>query len=52
MNKTWRLILLMAGTFVFAVVALVLANSQDHPGLDHSKMNMPENSADSQSLSH
>ena len=37
MSKTWRLLLLMAGTFVFAVVALVMANSQDH-----SKMNMPD----------
>ena len=55
MNRTWRLILLMAGTFVFAVLALVVANSQDHPGMadmDHSKMNMPENSADSQEMDH
>jgi len=55
MTKTSRLILLMAGTFVFAVLALVLANSQDHPGMagmDHSKMNMPANSADSQEMDH
>jgi hypothetical protein len=47
MTKTWRLILLMAGTFVFAVLALVLANSQDHSGMagmDHSKMDMPHGS--------
>ncbi len=55
MTKTWRLILLMAGTFVFAVLALVLANSQDRPGMagmDHSKMNMPGNSADSHEMDH
>jgi hypothetical protein len=39
MSKTWRLILLIVGTFIFAVVALALANSQDHSrsaGIDHS----------------
>ena len=49
MSKTWRLLLLVAGTFVFAVLALVMANSQDHPamaGMDHSKMDMPQGSAD------
>jgi hypothetical protein len=29
MGKTWRLILLVTGTFIFAVLALVLANSED-----------------------
>jgi len=50
MSKTLRLLLLVAGTFVFAVLALVVANSQDHPamsGMGHSKMNMPESAADS-----
>jgi hypothetical protein len=53
MSNNRRLLLLIAGTFVFAVLALVLANSQDHssmPGMDHSKMNMPEGSADPQEM--
>ena len=57
MSKTWRLLLLMAGTFVFAVVALVMANSQDHSnmsGMDRSKMNMSESSdkPDAQEMGH
>ena len=49
MSKTWRLLLLMAGTFVFAVLALVLANSQDHSGMDRSKMN---DKGDAQEMGH
>ena len=55
MSNNRRLLLLIAGTFVFAVLALVLANSQDHPGMvgmDHSKMSMSEHSADSQAMDH
>jgi len=57
MSKTWRLLLLIAGTFVFAVLALVLANSQDHPsmpGMDHSQMTMPQGSdqSDVQEMGH
>jgi len=57
MSKTWRLILLITGTFVFAVLALSLANSQDHssmPGMDHSQTNMPEGAdqGDAQQMSH
>ena len=39
MSKTWRLLLLTAGTFIFAVLALVLASSQPDAstvGTDHS----------------
>jgi hypothetical protein len=46
MNKTWRLFLLIAGTFVFAVLALVVANSQDRSnmsGMARSKVSMLEN---------
>lgn len=53
MSNNRRLLLLIAGTFVFAVLALLLANSQDHssmPGMAHSKMNMPEGSADPQEM--
>ena len=53
MSKTLRLLLLIAGTFVFAVLALVVANSQNQPampGMDHSKMNMPQSAADSDEM--
>ncbi len=38
MSKNWRLLLLIAGTFIFAVLALVLASSQPDAspvGTDH-----------------
>jgi hypothetical protein len=43
MSKTWRLFLLIAGTFVFAVLALVLANSEDRSsqaGMGHPRLNV------------
>jgi Ni/Co efflux regulator RcnB len=55
MNNNRRLLLLIAGTFIFAVLALVLANSQNQPamaGMDHSKMDMPQGSADAQEMDH
>jgi hypothetical protein len=57
MNNNRRLLLLMAGTFAFAVLALILANSQEQssmPGMDHSKMNMPEGSdkSDARQMNH
>ncbi|MGC2324300.1 MAG: hypothetical protein WA463_16825 [Terriglobales bacterium] len=57
MSNNRRLLLLMAGTFAFAVLALILANSQEQssmPGMDHSKMTMPEGSdkADAQQMNH
>jgi hypothetical protein len=55
MNKTWRLFLLIAGTFVFAVLALVLASSEDRSsqaGMGYPRLNVTSsaNSSNTQEI--